>query len=117
MASAWPRSNKARHFCMLSMSAAPDATPEHIQLSRKLVQEGPTELLGEEFDNTLTATSGLEDFHNFEGVSRAGAPFVRAWKLICGPDLCSKLGEDHRSETKVRSKQPAQWLAIGASVD
>jgi hypothetical protein len=55
------------------MSAAPDATPEHLQLSRKLVQEGPTELLGEEFDDTLTATSGLEEYHNFRGVSRASS--------------------------------------------
>jgi len=62
---------------MLSMSAAPDATPEQIQLSRKLVKEGPTELMGDQFDNTLTATSGLEDYHNFKGVSEPCRDVIR----------------------------------------
>ncbi|GIZ44771.1 hypothetical protein CKM354_000796000 [Cercospora kikuchii] len=67
-ASAWPRSDQCRHFCMLSMGAAPNASIEDIARAVQLIKDGPVEILGTEYDESFIATSALDDYHNIEKV-------------------------------------------------
>ena len=53
---------------MLSMGAPPNASEPEIAKARQLIQEGPVELLGQDFDESLTAASALSDFHDIEKV-------------------------------------------------
>lgn len=56
---------------MLSVGCAPDASPDDVARSRRVIQDGPKEILGKDFDERLIATSALDDYHNIPAVRSA----------------------------------------------
>ncbi|EXJ89643.1 hypothetical protein A1O3_02710 [Capronia epimyces CBS 606.96] len=68
-ASVWPRPDHVQHFCMLSMATKPDAPTHEVDETRRMIMEAPHELLGDEYDHSLVATSALDEFHDVRSVS------------------------------------------------
>lgn len=89
---------------MLSMGAAPNASAEEIAKARQTIQEGPTEILGGQYDETLIAASALDDYHNLEKV-RLVYLFAGILKnetdTLLPADIWTELGPYHRSEAEV----------------
>lgn len=56
---------------MLSMGAARNASEEEIARALQTIQQGPVELLGDGFNESLIAASALDDFHNIKKVRLA----------------------------------------------
>ncbi|RMZ74757.1 hypothetical protein DV737_g5769, partial [Chaetothyriales sp. CBS 132003] len=69
-ASVWPRPSHVQHFCMLSVATRPDAPVHEVEKTRSVITRAPRELLGDKYDDSLVATSALDEFHDVR--SRAG---------------------------------------------
>jgi hypothetical protein len=54
---------------MLSMMVDPSAPPGAVEKARDLIQQAPRDLLGEKYDESKVATSGLDEFHDVRPVS------------------------------------------------
>jgi hypothetical protein len=47
----------------------PSAPPGAVEKARDLIQQAPRDLLGEKYDESKVATSGLDEFHDVRPVS------------------------------------------------
>lgn len=54
---------------MLSIATEPLVSPQVVEKSRSLIQQAPRDLLGDMYDDSLVATSGLDEFHDVRPVS------------------------------------------------